>query len=86
MDLDYTQICRAPEECTPENDVKRVTKFSELMLSKWQRGREKHGVIVHIDPLEEAQKECIDLANYAMDTWYRIQRLREKLSGNKKSD
>ena len=71
---------RPPEECTSENDIIRVGEFSEEMLKKWKRGRDKHGTIVKIDPLVEAMKECIDGACYFMDTYYRIKKLREKLN------
>jgi hypothetical protein len=78
---DYNRVHRPPEECTPENDAARVTEFSDAMLDKWQKGRKEHGTVVKIDPLLEAQNECIDIANYAMDTFFRLGKLREGLLG-----
>lgn len=70
---------RKPEECTPDNDNQRIKTFSEAMHAKWQKGRKENGPVVKIDPLEEAMSECVDLANYAMDTWFRIQKLRTQM-------
>lgn len=71
---------RLPEECTPENDELRVKEFSQEMLKKWQKGRAEHGKVVKIDPVEEAMKECLDLSNYVMDTYFRLKKLRRSKS------
>ena len=81
MDTNYNQIRRSPEECTLENDQKRLDEFSTAMVEKWQKGRREHGTVVKIDPLEEAMKECIDIGNYAMDTYFRLKELRKRLLG-----
>jgi hypothetical protein len=64
---------------TPESDRTRITEFSEAMFQKWQKGRSEHGVVVRINPWEEAMKEAVDMANYAMDVYYRIKRHKEQV-------
>lgn len=70
---------RKPEECTPEADIERMSEFGDAMITKWRKGRKEHGTVVKIDPLLESMNECVDLANYAMDTYFRIKRMRDKL-------
>jgi hypothetical protein len=70
---------RLPEDFTPDKDKERTALFAGLMWAKWQQGRDKHGVEVKIDPIEEAQRECIDLANYAMEAYYRLDKLQMQI-------
>jgi len=62
------------------DDKERVKEFSNEMLEKWWKGRREFGTEVKIDPLEEAMDECLDIANYAMEQYFRIKFLREKVS------
>ncbi len=71
---------RPVKDKTPINDQIRVDEFSKKMVEKWQKGRSQYGTAFTLDPLEEAQGECVDLANYALETYFRIKVLREKLS------
>ncbi len=77
--MDLKGLGKSPENCIPKVDKKRLEEFSKAMLNKWWKGRQEHGVTVKIDPLEEAMKETLDIANYAMDTYFRIKTLKEKL-------
>lgn len=62
-------------------DIKKFDVFKDAMLVKYLKGRGEHGTKVLIDPLTEAQNECLDLANYAMMEYYIIGRLKEKVDG-----
>jgi len=81
--MDYKDFPRPLSDRTPIGDFKMITDFASEMLKKWQKGRAEHGIVIRIDPLEEAMKECLDLANYAMDSYYRIERLKEALRSDK---
>ena len=71
---------RPPEERNYKSDLERTMAFATKMVGKWDAGREKHGTAVPMsDPLKEAESECLDLANYSMDIYYRIQRLKDRL-------
>ena len=52
------------------------TQFAELMAAKYDKGQREHGPVMPLDPLEEAENECLDLANYARTAYYRIRALR----------
>ncbi len=78
--MNYKDFPRPLSERTEEDDEKRITEFSLEMLKKWQKGRKEHGVVIKIDPLEEAMKECVDIANYALETYYRIDQMRKYLN------
>lgn len=75
MDLE----ARPVDERNYDNDKVRIEKFSRKMLEKWQRGRQEHGKTVKIDPIEEAQMECVDIANYVMELNDRLERLKVKV-------
>jgi len=75
MDLEVRPV----EERNYDNDKIRIEKFSGKMLEKWQKGRKEHGRTVIIDPIEEAQMECVDIANYAMELNDRLERLQVKV-------
>ena len=77
---------RPLEDRNPGADSERVSSFATKMLNKWWKGRQEHGTVVRIDPLEEALDECLDIANYAMEQYYRIETLRERLGGLKIHD
>lgn len=70
---------RPVEERTERDDRNRMLEFGKAMYRKWQRGRETYGVEVKIDPLAEAMDECLDIANYALETYFRIKALKENI-------
>lgn len=70
---------KKPEECIPEVDIERLSEFIDGMYQKWLKGRKEHGVVVKIDPWDEAMAECLDIANYAQDAYFRIKKLKEKV-------
>jgi len=82
----FTGLERPLEERTFQDDISRTFKFAQLMCEKWQKGRGKHGLVGKVDPLDEAMKECVDLANYAMETYYRIARLKLRLESMTKGN
>lgn len=55
----------------------RVLHFNSLMLQKFRLGREEHGTRFVADPVEEAKKECIDLACYAMVIHSRLEKIQQ---------
>jgi len=71
---------RSDSEKTAESDIERLSEFTDGMLNKWKAGREEHGPTMKRDPLEEAKLECLDLANYAMETYFRIKKLQEEIN------
>lgn len=58
----------------------RILKFAEGMDAKFSKGESEHGNTIRIDPYDEAMDECLDLANYAMIAYWRIAKLKEKVS------
>lgn len=62
-------------------DRDKVLSFAEYMIGRVQRGKSKYPTTYTFNPLDEAQQECVDIANYAMILHYRIERLKEKLHG-----
>jgi len=83
IDMVFKLRSRPIDERTSENDRERTLFFADLMVEKYVQGREKHGIkseTTSMDPIEEAKKECIDLANYAMEVFYRLERLQEDIS------
>lgn len=64
------------EELQPTlTDSAKFNNFNRLMLQKYLKGRQEHGTKVVIDPLAEAQKECLDLGCYALMTYYKLESL-----------
>jgi hypothetical protein len=59
-----------------QEDLEKFNTFSKCMLEKYLKGREEHGTRVVIDPLTEAQKECLDLGCYALMTYYKLEKLK----------
>lgn len=72
---------RVVQERTITNDAERVSVFSGRMLEKWQKGRSQYGTEIKIDPIDEAQMECIDIGNYVMELYFRLETLRSKIKG-----
>ncbi len=59
----------------------RIRNFAVEMLAKWQKGVEEHGPVMPADPLDEAMKEAVDLANYSCEVFYRLKALKQKVGG-----
>ena len=70
---------RPVEKRTERDDQNRMFEFGKAMYRKWQKGRATYGTEVKIDPFAEAMDECLDLANYALEIYFRVRALREKL-------
>lgn len=82
LEVRENQELRSPvpmNKRTPDSDRQRIAEFSEAMFQKWQKGRIEHGSTVKINPVEEAMKECTDLANYSMEIYFRLKALQEKI-------
>jgi hypothetical protein len=79
-------IERPVESRTERDDRDRMFEFGKAMYRKWQKGRATYGTEYKIDPLAEAMDECLDIANYSMETYFRIKKLKEKLGENKNSN
>jgi hypothetical protein len=62
-----------------QETMDKFRNFGMAMVSKYIAGMQKHGTKVVIDPIEEAQQECLDLANYAQMTYFRLEKLKEKV-------
>ena len=58
-----------------------IPVFSAEMNRKWQKGVQEYGKECRIDPYDEAMNEAIDLANYSMEIYFRLKRLKEKTKG-----
>lgn len=58
----------------------KVKGFADEMFKRVGSGKKEYPETYQFDPLEEAMQECIDIANYSMILYYRIKRLKEKLS------
>jgi hypothetical protein len=71
-----------PVELHPGGDIAQIDEFSGAMKTKWNKGREEHGLSFKTDPFEEAMKECLDLALYAKVLYFRIKALKERTIGN----
>jgi len=71
---------------TIQDDTERTGIFAAEMLKKWQKGRATYGTEFKIDPLAEAMEECVDIANYALEMYFRIGALKEELNGSKDSN
>ena len=65
------------------DDRNRVRQFAELMEGKWVEGRIKYRNTSEEpfvgDPTEQLMSECIDIANYALETYYQAESLRNRL-------
>ena len=68
---------RPLEKVNEINDLERVKEFSQAMYQKWQKGRQQYGKEMRFDPLEEAMMECVDCANYMLEAYFRIKKLKE---------
>jgi len=49
------------------------------MLVKMASGKEEHGADNVFNPVEEAMDECVDIANYAMVMYFRLDNLRKRM-------
>lgn len=68
------------------NVANQVSAFAAEMLVKWEKGAAEHGTVMAADPLAEAMAECVDLANYAMTSWYRLHTIRTKVGSLRYTD
>lgn len=68
-----------PSKLAPGEDISRIDTFIKEMQKKWSSGVREHGSTFKIDPLEEAKKECLDLALYSMITYYRLDNMQRRL-------
>jgi len=66
------------------SDKHRVLEFSELMIEKWEKGRAKYRNTPEEpfvgDPAQQLMDECVDLANYALEIYYRARSLGNRFS------
>lgn len=69
---------RPVSERNPEGDRSRLNRFADAMFAKWQKGRQEYGTEMRMDPFAEAKNECVDLANYSMEIWDRLNKLEQK--------
>ncbi len=53
--------------------------FQTRMYRKFIDGRKEHGKTFNMNPVEEAQKECLDISNYALVLFYRLEDLKSKV-------
>jgi len=60
-------------------DKKRIESFVTSMLVKMASGKEEHGADNVFNPVEEAMDECVDIANYAMVMYFRLDNLRKRM-------
>jgi len=75
---------RPLEERKASVDIDRVAEFSQAMAKKWSKGRTEYGVEFKFDPMDEAMAECVDIANYSLELYFRLRKLKEKAEGLKK--
>ena len=65
------------------SDVHRVQEFAERMQEKWEKGRAKYRNTPEDpfvgDPAQQLMEECVDLANYALEMYFRAQRLGNRI-------
>jgi len=71
---------RPPEEWGPESDKKRITEFGKEMFARWDAGRNQYTDGKRMDPIKEAMEECVDIGNYVMDAYFRLQNLDKKVN------
>ena len=71
---------RPLEERVAEDDKRRVSEFSQGMLERWIKGRKTYGPDTKIDPFQEAYDECLDLANYVLEIYFRLRELERRLN------
>ena len=67
-----------------EETLGKFRTFTMRMASKYADGVRKHGTKIVINPIDEAQAECLDLANYAMMTFFKLEGLRKKVDSIQK--
>ena len=65
------------------SDNHRVNEFAELMKEKWAKGRAKYRNTTEEqfvgDPSQQLMEECVDLANYALEIYFRAQSLGNRM-------
>jgi len=66
-------------------DYTKVADFAILMNRRMEKGKSNYPTQKQYAPLEEAQEECVDMANYCMIMFYRIEQMIAKLKGGSAS-
>lgn len=65
------------------SDSHRVSEFAELMEQKWAVGRAKYRNTPEDpfvgDPTEQLMDECVDMANYALEMYFKAKRLGDRM-------
>jgi hypothetical protein len=59
----------------------RIDRFLTEVKFKFQEGAKANSSTKKFNPLEEAQKECLDLAMYSVILYYRLEKVMEVLYG-----
>ena len=62
-------------------DAEKIATYASLMGGRVNRGKHEYPDEYKFDPLVEAQQECLDISNYAMILWFRIEELKKKIDG-----